>query len=181
MSQPLDPTAIALSLLLRQLLKGAYALHFFDYRHILTDGRAVIDTMAAYEKRIGKSLPLRPDGVTICQGEQRIILYNETIENRGRLCWTIAHELGHVYLNHESETPREEREADRFAAALLLPEAVIRFLDCQGDRPLTPEEMTTYFAASRTACRRRRWELDAKRDYAPTADGIELVKRLFEV
>lgn len=179
MSQTLDPTTTALSLLLRQPLKGAYALHFFDYRHILTDGRAVIDTMAAYEKRIGKPLPLRPDGLTIRQGERRIILYNEAIPNRGRLCWTIAHELGHVYLNHTGESPREQREADRFAAALLLPEAVIRFLDCQGERPLTPEAMTTYFAASLTACRRRRRELDANAEYLPTEDGVELVKRLF--
>ncbi len=179
MSRHLNPDAVALALLLRQPLKGAYALHFFDYRHILTDGRAVIDTMAAYEKRVGKPLPIRPDGLTVRQGERRIILYNEAIDNRGRLCWTIAHELGHVYLNHTDETFREQREADRFAAALLLPEAVIRFLDCQGGRPLTPEEMTTYFAASLTACRRRRRELDTKPAYIPTEDGAEMVRRLF--
>ena len=179
MSHRLDQTAIALSLLLRQPLKGAYALHFFDYRHILTDGRAVIDTMAAYEKRVGHPLPFRPDGITLRRGEQCIVLYNEAITNRGRLCWTIAHELGHVYLNHSGETPNEQREADRFAADLLLPEAVIRFLDCQGEHPLTPEEMTTYFAASLTACRHRRRQLDSKPVEGPTAEGIALVKRLF--
>ncbi len=175
-----DPAAVALKLLLRQPLKGPYALYFFDYRHLLTDGKAVIDTMSAYEKRIGKPLPFRTDGLTLRQGDRALILYDDAIENRGRVNWTIAHELGHVYLRHTEESQKEQREADRFAAALLLPECVIRFLDCQGGRPLTPEEMTTYFGASLTACRRRRTELDGKPDYTPTADGVELVRRLFE-
>ena len=175
-----DPEALALRLLLRQPLKGPYALYFLDYRHLLTDGKAVIDAMTAYEKRSGEPLPFRPDGLTLRQGDLTLILYNDTIENRGRANFTVAHELGHVYLNHTEETPRAQREADRFAAALLMPEAVIRFLDCQGGRPLTPEEMTTYFGASLSACRRRRTELDAKEPTPPTPDGVELVRRLFE-
>ena len=180
MTKTPDPEAAALKLLLRQPLKGPYALCFFDYRHILTDGKAILDTMTAYEARCGESLPFRPDGLTLRLGEQALILYNDLIDNRGRVNFTIAHELGHVYLNHEEETPRSQREADRFAAALLMPEAVIRFLDCQGGRPLTPAEMTTYFGASLAACRRRRTELDSRKPAPLTPDGVELVRRLFE-
>ncbi len=174
-----DPEAIAVKLLLRQPLKGPYALCFLDYRHIVTDGKVIIDTMTSYEARCGKPLPFRPDGLTLRQGERSLILYNDRIENRGRVNFTIAHELGHVFLHHTDESEKSQREADRFAAALLMPEAVIRFLDCQGNRPLTPETMTTYFGASLTACRRRRTALDGKPDYTPTADGVELVRRLF--
>jgi len=180
MTKTPDPEAVALKLLLRQSLRGPYALYFLDYRHLPTDGRAIIDTMTAYEARSGTSLPFRPDGLTLRQGDRALILYNDQIENRGRVNFTLAHELGHVYLGHTDESQRNQREADRFAAALLMPEAVIRFLDCEGGRPLTPEEMTTYFGASLTACRRRRSELDAKKPAPPTPDGVELVRRLFE-
>ncbi len=180
MARTPDPEALALKLLLRQPLKGAYALCFLDYRHILTDGRAVIDTITAYEMRNGKPLPFRPDGLTLRQGGRALILYNDRIPHHRRVNFTIAHELGHVYLRHTDESDKSQREADRFAAALLMPECVIRFLDCQGDRPILPEEMTTYFGASLAACRRRRTELDGKPDYTPTSDGAELVRRLFE-
>ncbi len=179
MAKTLDPETAALRLLLAQPLKGAYALCFLDYRHLLTDGRAVIDSMSAYEKRLGAPMPFRTDGITLRRGDLALILYDDTVENRHRIFWTIAHELGHVYLRHTADGRREQREADRFAASLLMPEAVVRFLDCQRDRPLSPEEMTTYFAASPTACRRRRRELSPYALYEPTPEGIELVNRLF--
>jgi hypothetical protein len=179
MAKTSDPEALALKLLLRQSLRGPFALCFLDYRHLLTDGRTTIDTMSAYETRCGTILPFRPDGLTLRQGSRTLILYNDAIENRRRMNFTLAHELGHVYLNHTEETPHTQEEADRFAAALLMPESVIRFLDCQANRLLTPEEMTTYFGASLTACRRRRAELDRKEPTPPTPDGVELVRRLF--
>lgn len=65
---------------------------------------------------------------------ERLIFVREDIEPKGRLRFTYAHELGHVVMHNECEEPifrdstiedwREatrEREADRFAAAFLLP------------------------------------------------------------
>ena len=51
---------------------------------------------------------------------------------QGRLRFSVAHELGHAALNHkplshilEARTPQIEREADEFAAEILLPERLL--------------------------------------------------------
>ncbi len=175
-----DPEALALSLLLRQPLRGAYALRFFDYRHLLTGGRIGIGAMSSYRRLTNDPLPdVLPDGITVLTDGQALIFYNDAVSSRPRVNWTIAHELGHVFLRHRGRSREEEMQADRFAAALLLPEAVIRFLDCQAKRPLTPAEMTSYFGASLTACRRRRKEIDGKPASPPSPSEIRLVRKLF--
>lgn len=174
-----DIEATALKLLLRQPLRGEYALHFLDYRHLLLHGKAQIDTLSSYERRTGVSLPCRAEGITLKSGAMTLILYDDSVKSLERIAFTIAHELGHIFLEHKEMSPRSEREADAFAAALLMPEAVIRFLDCNKGVPITPEEMTTYFAASLTACRRRRRNLPPDLFYTPTADACELLSRLF--
>ena len=69
-----------------------------------------------------------------------IILYNDTIDNVGRIRWTIAHELGHFILKHNEITNKSiiarsslteeeyeifEKEANCFARTLLAPPPVI--------------------------------------------------------
>lgn len=71
---------------------------------------------------------------------QYLILYNDKVENKGRIRWTIAHELGHFMLRHNeisnkatlgrsSLSDREydllEKEANCFARELLAPQTVI--------------------------------------------------------
>ncbi len=170
--------AEALSLLLKQKLAGRFALYFLDFRHIVTGGRALISSISEYESSVGEKLPFRPEGFTVQKGNISLILYDDHISNRLRQNWTIAHELGHIFLSHTSDGKKQQNEANRFAAALLIPEAVVRFLDCSLGRDILPEEMTRYFPASFTACSKRRAELRGT-DYFPTDAGAELVKRLF--
>ncbi|WP_328801993.1 ImmA/IrrE family metallo-endopeptidase [Paenibacillus sp. LX16] len=74
---------------------------------------------------------------------QYLILYNDTVDNVGRVRWTIAHELGHFILKHNeisaktiiarnSLTKKEyiafESEANCFARTLLAPPKVISAL-----------------------------------------------------
>jgi Zn-dependent peptidase ImmA (M78 family) len=69
-----------------------------------------------------------------------LILYNDEVNNKGRIRWTIAHELGHFMLKHneisarttlgrstlsESEYDVFEKEANCFARELLAPPTVI--------------------------------------------------------
>lgn len=69
-----------------------------------------------------------------------LILYNDTIENKGRIRWTIAHELGHFILKHNEITDKTimsrnsltkkeydtfESEANCFARNLLAPSPVL--------------------------------------------------------
>lgn len=167
-----------MSLLLRQKLYGRYSLSMFDLRRTVTGGKAIISSISEYEKATGEALKLRPEGFTVRSGKLSLIFYDDRITSRTRVNWTIAHELGHTYLRHTSDGKREESEANRFAAALLMPEDVIRFLDCSQGRKLTPEEMLRYFPVSLTAARRRRAGL-SEYGREPTPDGVELVRRLF--
>lgn len=170
----------ALSLLLKQDLKGEYALAFFDFRKILTSGKVNFDTISSYENSAGNILSRRPEGMTVKSGSRYIILYDDKIKNLARINFTVCHELGHIYLDHLDDGIKSQREANYFAASLLMPEAVVRFLDCRNGERLTPEQMTNYFCASLSACKKRRAELDTLDGYFPSKDGAELVKRLFE-
>ena len=169
----------ALSLLLQQNICGEYALSFLDLRRITTGGAAVIDTFSSYENKTASSLPTSAEGITLKLSGMNLILYDDKITNAGRRNWTIAHELGHVFLEHTELNKATEREADAFAAELLMPEAVIRFLDEREGEPISPVTMTNYFSASITACKRRRLNLPAGGNYRPSEDGLVLLKRLF--
>lgn len=74
---------------------------------------------------------------------QYLILYNDTIQNVGRIRWTIAHELGHFILKHNEITNKTilarssltqteyktfEQEADCFARSLLAPLSILSAL-----------------------------------------------------
>lgn len=77
-------------------------------------------------------------------GSAFAILYARHIDNEGFIRFTVAHELGHFFLPghpqllfpngdgiHQSKSgfisqDREERQADQFAAAFLMPEALFR-------------------------------------------------------
>lgn len=76
-----------------------------------------------------------------------LVLYNNSTENNnvvGRIRWTLAHELGHVLLNHlpyiaephiaennfnNLSNPELEAEADHFAALLLCPMPLYELLN----------------------------------------------------
>lgn len=57
------------------------------------------------------------------------ILYNESVRRHSSYRWDIAHELGHLFLDHIEETEKEETEANVFARQLLMPEySVLRLM-----------------------------------------------------
>lgn len=73
--------------------------------------------------------------------DKYIIFFDETVSSSNRINFTIAHELGHIYLGHHKNTgiiPRYttttkrtpiEREADRFAGELLRPPILLSMLN----------------------------------------------------
>lgn len=66
---------------------------------------------------------------SIDETRRHIILYNDDPEvPLGRKRFTIAHELGHFFLQHERETDQAETEADLFASQLLMPLPVLNAL-----------------------------------------------------
>lgn len=83
-------------------------------------------------------------------GTIRYVVCYRSDGNRARLNFTLAHELGHIVLRHQSSEPWEEREADAFASHLLCPDAVWRRLP----RPLYAEPLAKLFYVSVAAAQR---------------------------
>ncbi len=65
------------------------------------------------------------DGYTVKHKNAYIIFYYEAPFISPRLNWTLAHEIGHIYLNHSEDGEIEEIEAHWFAAELLMPIPII--------------------------------------------------------
>jgi hypothetical protein len=121
------------------------------------------------------------DGLTVRRGGTYLVLYDETVESDRRRAFTLAHELGHILLAHGGgeDAPVEEREANAFAAALLAPEAAVRYLShrdgCQIDEGL----LTSSFFLSREAARNRVRDLEKRAKRSLAAIEITLLLQLF--
>lgn len=106
------------------------------------------------------------DGLLVVHnGKARIFVNAEKSKVRQR--FTVAHELGHLFLHNNGENsvsfrndgvlntlpydPKKEREANDFAARLLMPEQLIRAYA----HMLKPEEMSLYFDVSSPAMKYR--------------------------
>ena len=109
-------------------------------------------------------------GKSILEGGKWYIVYNDT-ENHGRRRFTIAHELGHIFLGHELKgvhrrtfakvRPQEEVDADSFAVRLLAPACVLWGLNLH-----TAAEIAETCGLSRAAAehRAKRMEVLYERD-----------------
>lgn len=99
-------------------------------------------------------------GISLNVGGVWYVVYDNTAP-RGRVRFTIAHELGHIFLGHplidghhartiDTARPEAERDADIFAARLLMPSCVIWGLGLH-----TAEEIKDVFDVSYTAAQIR--------------------------
>lgn len=86
------------------------------------------------------------DAFTVRRGDKAVIVYDET-KPESRVRFTIAHELGHIYLGHEHDGEAEEHEADCFARNLLAPALLA---DLYG---IPPEYYARVFGISAAAAR----------------------------
>ncbi|WBT08817.1 ImmA/IrrE family metallo-endopeptidase [Corynebacterium sp. SCR221107] len=84
---------------------------------------AVEDRLEAMCERMGVKLIERPDlrvDLNACwHADSRSIVVRWGLDPVTRRC-AIAHELGHADAGHDCSSPRAEREADEFAAKLLI-------------------------------------------------------------
>lgn len=155
-----DAIAVANSVLLAQrtlkLVQNVPKMQFAD-REI------IIDTIQNYAKLTGlpanillhdRRSPLR-DGLKIHrQGTNLyIVLYNEDIVMPERLRFTLAHEIGHIFLGHTCDGDAEESEANAFAAQLLMPWFTVKMLHC--NYFANADNVSAMFGVSVTAADRR--------------------------
>ena len=135
----------------------------------LETGRQILfDSWAGYCARTGQSRyalteggPL-PDGCTLRINDLYLVLTDDAgAAGARRRRFTQAHELGHILLEHETDGPQQEREADRFASALLLPAPALCEFWRQGSRP-TAGQLADWFFVSISAARTRLAQLTAQ-------------------
>lgn len=99
-------------------------------------------------------------GASFFDGGDWYIVYDDTL-SVGRSRFTVAHELGHIFLGHplkfgyhartiDTERPLSEKEADMFAARLLMPACVIWGLQLH-----TTDEISKIFGVSYEAAKAR--------------------------
>lgn len=83
-----------------------------------------------------------------------LVLYHGS-QKSPRRSFTLAHEVGHILLEHPSDGALQEREANAFAAELLMPRA-LAWECCPSLSPWEPErELAHTFATSLTVARLR--------------------------
>jgi hypothetical protein len=160
-SQHYPAEQAATALLLRQRL---YSLKIDPLR--LTHDRPVrfdtFDHYCALTRLTMKELSASRDtgdGLTLRLekggGVFHLVLYHKEMERRPRLRFTLAHELGHIYLDHREDGEREEQEANRFAAALLMPRVLAALMLRQSGGLLSPDELAAAFGTSRAVAELR--------------------------
>lgn len=178
----------AIELLNRQKKLSFYDMAHLDVRKIDTGEDIMFDTFTGYCASVG----LRedgfmtggqlPDGMTVSLGDRYLVLYDERVASPARRNWTLAHELGHILLHHDGISgAREEREANAFAAELLMPSAALAYLAHITASPLDTELVCASFNVSHEAAARRIAELSSP-DRARRRVGaceIQLLIKLF--
>lgn len=100
------------------------------------------------------------------------IIYNET-ENP-RMLFTLAHELGHIYLNHDDvDDAVDEREADVFASQLLMPDySIVRMAYDYGK--VNPQIVSEVFGTSLTAAKIKLHSLKQSNGIQYSQDDIDV-------
>ena len=157
---------------------------------IKRDKNIIFDTMQRYCALTGAPLQkfmdhgALKDGCTVYdpQNDLYIVFYNFPIrksEGRhvylSRLNWTLAHELGHIYLGHTRETPIAEIEANHFAAQLLMPEVSMCSIKWMFP-DVTADDISDIFMVSKVAAEKRLKTLRKHYEFVPGKESDRIWK-----
>lgn len=115
------------------------------------------------------------DGCTIYSPEDDlyIILYNSEITYFEHLNWTLAHEIGHIYLGHTDDGDLEEIEAHYFAAQLLMPDYTL-FMTATEYGKISAEDITEIFGVSPEAAEKRIRTMKRRTCFCASEKAIEI-------
>lgn len=112
-----------------------------------------------------KDKPILKDGCLLIVDEDTyIVLYNAEITYWEHLNWTLAHEVGHIYLGHKEDGELEEIEAHFFAAQLFMPEYSI-YMMSKEHGAIDAETISEVFGVSPEAATRRIRTMNRKCSY----------------
>lgn len=130
MTEPRYGVAVATAYMFREKYDPGWRYALFDpFLPISTNPSLLCAKFSTLAARNGQDIQTflqtapSSDGFTLRRGTKYIIVYNDSVflpESRVR--FTLAHELGHVVLQHKMEGDEvEEQEANTFARNLLAP------------------------------------------------------------
>ncbi|MDR2931751.1 MAG: ImmA/IrrE family metallo-endopeptidase [Oscillospiraceae bacterium] len=152
---PRTPREAAVSLLLEQRLHSL----FIEPQKLRLPRHIIIDSMQAFCRVTNMAFPRlaaykdAQDGFTLVKnsktGPYHCILYNEEQRNLRRRSFTIAHELGHIFLGHPNDGDENESAANVFASELLMPGVLLAHYIKSG--ACTPDDVCAVFNVSRQA------------------------------
>lgn len=98
------------------------------------------------------------DAILMSMNGRKMIFINEMIQSKSRQKFSILHEWGHHYLNHDLSDKEDynkyEVETNFFVAQLLIPEQVINELSRRG-LSITTENLMKWFGVSEQAAEKR--------------------------
>ncbi|ADZ82514.1 ImmA/IrrE family metallo-endopeptidase [Cellulosilyticum lentocellum] len=136
-----------------------------DIMNLNYDKTIIFDTIQNYakltftpiEKFINPNTQLLSEGCCVPIKENGneiyLILYNDKSQSDEHLNWTLAHEIGHIYMGHKYDSEIQEIEAHFFAAQLLMPEYVIYKMSTLGT--VNVDDIYTMFNVSLQAAQKR--------------------------
>lgn len=153
-------TVEATKLLYRQNISN----RILNIQNLTYDKNIVFDSIQNYCQLTHSSLSnflsedkqMLHDGCTIYYSECDcyIILYNADIQYFEHLNWTLAHEIGHIYLGHIKDDDIEEIEAHYFASQMFMPDYTL-FMAAHEYIKITAYDITEIFGVSEEAANKR--------------------------
>lgn len=167
----------ATKILLQQNITG----FFIDVRTFSTANNIIIDSMQNFCKLTGFSLSNfkknKMAGACLVKEDGcNIILYDDSMPNNARKHWGIAHELGHIVLDHTRDSRTEEIEAHFFAAQIVTPEIVLMEFAKRLGR-LSATDLPYYFNISYEAACRRIGTLNRRCIYSSSQIDLQLLEK----
>ena len=166
------------------LLKQNFDSLSIDVRQFEFDRPIRIDSVQNYA-----SMVMRPLSDFVCDkfsgccvirySRCNLILYDESEKDERRKHWGITHEVGHVYLDHDRDTKKEEIEAHFFAAQLIAPEIVLgEMAKFRGG--LYRADIQRFFNLSYAAANKRWNTLQSRKDWCRYADIDRMLLKKFK-
>ena len=141
--------------------------------HIKNETEIKLCTYETAQRKFGLDMEVfgSEDAVIMELGGRYILFYKKTIDQH-RMTWSIGHESGHYYLGHNLDSKSlskeqyriQEREADFFAAQVLMPDQVIWEFVSRGETP-SKENLIKWFDVSGVAAGKRMDTLNKQSDY----------------
>lgn len=154
-----------------------------NIRNLRYDRKIIFDSIRAYCQYTQTPINIfstenngiLKDGCTIYDRNTGcyVVLYNDEILHPAHWNWTLAHEVGHIYLGHDKDEDIEEIEAHFFASQLFMPEYTL-FMMAENYGAVDAHALTEIFGVSYEAATKRINTMRKKFCVSATEKDIEI-------